>query len=228
MPARTEARTEARTALLLGATGLVGRACLGLLLADDACAAVTTLGRRPLGRTHPKLTHHVVDFDDLAAHADRFAVDDVFCCLGTTMRQAGSREAFRRVDFGYPVEAARLAAGRGAGQYLLVSSIGADPASAFFYTRMKGEVEAAVAALPFYGVYLFRPSVLTGDRAERRPGERAYEAVMGALSFALRGPLRRYRPIAAATVARALVRVAKEQPGGVRRYESDAIAALGA
>ena len=114
-----------RTALLLGATGLVGGHCLDLLLADAAYDAVVTLGRRPLGRSHPKLTHHVVDFDRLAEAASLIEARDVFCCLGTTMKKAGSKEAFRKVDYEYPVAAARIAAANGAEQYLLISALGA-------------------------------------------------------------------------------------------------------
>ena len=98
-----------RTAVLLGATGLVGGHVLDGLLADEAYSAVTTLGRRAPGDSHTKLTHHVIDFDQLQAHAELLIADDVFCCLGTTIKQAGSKEAFRRVDYDYPLQAARLA-----------------------------------------------------------------------------------------------------------------------
>ncbi len=215
-----------RTALVLGATGLVGRQCLHRLLADDAYPSVVTLGRRPLAQAHPKRTHHVIDFDRLADHAALFAAQDVFCCLGTTMKQAGSKAAFRRVDFTYPVEAARLALAGGAEQYLLVSALGANSRSLVFYNRVKGEVEAAVGALPFFGVYVMRPSLLTGQREEARRGERVAEAVLGALSFALRGPLGKLRPTAAATVAAAMVALAKAQPGGVRTYTPEAMRAV--
>jgi uncharacterized protein YbjT (DUF2867 family) len=212
--------------LLVGATGLVGGHCLDMLLADDACRAVVTLGRRPLPRTHPKLTHHVVDFDRLDAHTGVIEGQDVFCCLGATMRKAGSKEAFRKVDYTYPLTLARLALERGAERYLLVSALGANPRSPFFYSRLKGEVEEAVSALPFEGVYLFRPSLLTGDRAEERPGERRAEAALNALSFLLRGPLRKYRPTSARVVAAAMLAAAKAEPGGVRVYEPEAMQAV--
>ena len=217
---------ESRSALLLGATGLVGRHCLDMLLAEDLYATVTTVARRPLGRSHEKLTHHVVDFEYLGARAACFAVQDVFCCLGTTMKQAGSKAGFRRVDYTYVLEAARLAADAGAEQYLLVSAVGADPGSRFFYNRVKGEAEQAVSELPFYGTYLFHPSLLTGSRDVARTGERVAEKVLGRLSFLMRGPLRPYRPVAAACVASAMLAVARRRPGGVQRYESDEIAAL--
>ncbi len=214
-----------RTALLLGATGLVGGHCLDLLLADAAYEAVVTLGRRPLRRSHPKLTHHVVDFDRLADAASLIEARDVFCCLGTTMKKAGSKEAFRKVDFDYPVAAARIAAANGAEQYLLVSALGAGTRSRFFYNRVKGEVEEAIGAFPFDGVYVLRPSLITGDREEARAGEQVSEWVLKALSFVLRGPLRKYRPIEARTIARAMVAMAKRQPGGVQVIESDQIPA---
>ncbi len=215
-----------RSALIAGATGLVGGRCLDLLLADEAYHAVVSLGRRPLPRAHPKLTHHVVDFEHLDAHAGVIEGQDVFCCLGTTMRKAGSKEAFRRVDYDHPLALARQALERGAKQCLLVSALGASPRSPFFYNRVKGEVEQAVSALPFVGVYLFRPSLLTGERQEDRPGERRAEAVTNALSFLLRGPLRKYRPTPARVVAAAMIAAAKARPGGVRVYEPEAMRAV--
>ncbi len=212
-----------RTALLLGATGLVGGHCLDLLLADAAYDAVVTLGRRPLGRSHPQLTHHVVDFDRLTDAASLIEARDVFCCLGTTMKKAGSKEAFRKVDYEYPVAAARIAEANGAEQYLLISALGAGTRSPVFYNRVKGEVEEAICALSFDGVYVLRPSLITGDREDARAGEQASERVLGALSFVLRGPFRKYRPIEARTIARAMVTMAKRQPGGVRVIESDQI-----
>ena len=214
-----------RTALLLGATGLVGRHCLDRLLETDTYGVVVTLGRRALERAHPRLAHHIVDFDRLDEHAALLAADDVFCCLGTTIKQAGSDDAFRRVDFTYVVEAARLARAQGATQFLLVSALGADSRSRLFYPRIKGEAEDAVRALGFERVALVRPSLLLGERATPRTGERVAERVLGFFSFALRGPLAKYRPIAAETVARALVNIAIARPGGVRVYEPAAIRA---
>src|SRR3954468_1816810 len=121
-----------RSALVLGATGLIGGLCLDLLLADGAWSRVTAVVRRPTGRSHPRLAEAVVDFDRLEGRADAFAADDVFCCLGSTIRKAGSREAFYRIDHDYPVAAARLASARGARRFLLVSSLGGDAGSRVF------------------------------------------------------------------------------------------------
>jgi uncharacterized protein YbjT (DUF2867 family) len=217
-----------KTALIAGASGLVGRQCLARLLADPIYGQVVALVRRPLPITDAKLTQQVTDFDRLGAEGARFpASDDVFCCLGTTMKQAGSREAFRRVDFTYIVSLAARAVQYGARQFLLVSALGANPHSQIFYNRVKGETEAAVARLPFAGRQIFRPSILMGERAEHRPAERAGAAILQALARAMLGPLRRFRPVGADTVARALVEVARRGPPGVNIYESDAIARLG-
>lgn len=213
-----------RTALLAGATGLVGGHVLQLLLTDPDYSQVTVLTRRPLTLGHPKLTAQVVDFDRLAQLAPFPRGRDVFCCLGTTIRQAGSRDAFYKVDFAYVHEVARLAARHGATQLLLVTAQGANPRSRIFYSRVKGKVEEAVRALPLHGIHIFRPTLLTGERKAFRPMERAAIVAARVIGWALVGPLARYRPIAAADVARAMVRVAKEGRKGARVYESDEIA----
>jgi uncharacterized protein YbjT (DUF2867 family) len=220
--------TVAKTAIIAGASGLVGGRCLARLLADPGYRRVVALVRRPLPFTDAKLEQQVTDFDRLGAAGEPFpGADDVYCCLGTTMKRAGSRDAFRRVDFTYVVGLAAQALQSGARQFLLVSALGANPRSAIFYNRVKGETETAVGRLPFEGRDIFRPSILAGARAERRPGERAGLAVMRAVSFALVGGLRKYRPIDADTVAAAMIAVAHRAPPGLNIYESDAISRLG-
>lgn len=219
---------DERPAVLLGATGLVGGHCLEILLGDEGYGRVTVLGRRASGRAHPRLEERVGDVERLLEeHAAAFAGADVFCCLGTTIRAAGSQEAFRRVDHDLPVKAARVASAAGARQFLLVTAAGADAGSRIFYSRVKGETEAAVAALPFAGVALLRPSLLLGDRGERRPAEALAQWAAPLLSPLLAGPLRRYRAIHARTVAAAMVRLAKEGVSGTRAVESDQIERLG-
>jgi uncharacterized protein YbjT (DUF2867 family) len=217
-----------RTALLAGATGLVGGHCLERLLAEPAYTRVITLGRRPLDRADPKLEQRVVELNRLGVVGFEFPrAADVFCCLGTTLKQAGSEAAFRQVDFTFVVSLASLALGACAQQFLLVSSLGASPTSRIFYSRVKGETEAAVSALPFEGRQIFRPSILVGERSEHRRGESIGVAVMRGTAFAMVGPLRKYRPIGAATVAEAMVRVALRAPRGIHVYESDEIERLG-
>ena len=216
-----------RTALLLGATGLVGGHCLDLLLSDPAYSKVLTLGRRPLSHEHQKLEHKVVDFEHLPDFAAVMSAQEVFCCLGTTIKKAGSKENFRRVDFTYQYEVARIASHNGAEQLLLVSALGADARSSIFYNRVKGELEDAVSKLAFDGVNIFRPSLLLGERTEFRLGEHVAELPMRYVSFLMVGPLRKYRPVHARAVAAAMLKVAKEHLTGVNIFESDRIRAMG-
>ncbi|MGH9260344.1 MAG: NAD(P)H-binding protein [Acidimicrobiales bacterium] len=215
-----------RRALVAGASGLVGGQLLDLLLEDADYTAVTALVRRELPRPRRKLGQRLVDFDRLA-DGDLPRADDVFCCLGSTMRQAGSKDAFRTVDLTYVERLARLALQHRAKQFLLVSTLGADPRSRVFYNRVKGETEEAVRKLSFEGVHIFRPSLLLGVRREIRPAERLGQLLGAALAFAFVGPLARYRPIAARAVAAAMIRVAKQAGRGVHVYESNRIRQLG-
>jgi uncharacterized protein YbjT (DUF2867 family) len=216
---------EGRSVLLLGATGLVGSHCLDLLLRDAGFAEVHVLARREPTAAHPKLHIHLIDFDRMETAAGRFWVQDVICCLGTTIRRAGSEEAFRRVDLEYPVRAAELATEAAVDHFLVVSAMGADPKSRVFYNRVKGEMEEKISRLPFAAVWILRPSLLLGDRPETRPAERFAAALSRPIAPLMIGPLRKYRPIPAADVARALVTLARaEGRGGV--VESDRIAEL--
>lgn len=202
---------------LLGATGLVGRNCLELLADDRAFERIVVVARRRFGEaTAPRVEGHLIDFDQLEAHADIFAVDQVICALGTTIKTAGSKERFRAVDFDIPVAAARMALKKGARHFLLVSSIGADANSRFFYLRVKGELEDALRRLGFRSVTIVRPSVLLGDRGEFRFGEEVAKR-FGSL---IPG---RYRPVQARHVAEALVRSAKLDVPGLHILESNEI-----
>ena len=208
-----------RSALIAGATGLVGRRLLARLLDDPDVSSVVVLTRRTLSLPHPKLQEGVVDF---AAVAD-FAlppVDDFFCCLGTTMSKAGSRAAFRAVDLDLPVTLARMALAAGATRCFVVSALGADPRSKVFYNRVKGELEAALGALPFATVIAFRPSLLAGPRAETRISERIGIALARPLAGMLPA---RYRPIDAGTVAQAMLVWSHRDVAGRRAVESEDI-----
>ncbi|MFZ5816068.1 MAG: oxidoreductase [Bacillota bacterium] len=216
-----------RRALVLGATGLVGGEVVRLLLEQPEYERVVVLVRRGLGWSHPRLEQRVVEFDRLAEQREAFAVDDLYCCLGTTIRKAGSQAAFRRVDYEYPLTAARLAKEAGVQRYLLVSSMGADPNSAIFYSRVKGEMEQAIAAVGLPSLLIFRPSLLLGERQEVRPAERVAAVIMRAMGPLMVGPLARYRAVEGRTVARAMIRVALEGPTGVHRCLNDQILRLG-
>jgi uncharacterized protein YbjT (DUF2867 family) len=212
-----------RIALLAGGTGLVGSACLQALLQDTGYEKVYLLTRRSVpALSHPKLTQCVVDFDSLDT-LQLPAATDVFCALGTTIRKAGSRQAFRRVDFEIPLAIARLSLQSGAQNFVLCSSVGADPASRNFYLRTKGELEQALRALPFRGLRIFRPSILMGHREESRPGEFLGVWAGRLFQFLMLGPLRRYRPVAAERVGRAMV---ASTGTGTSCLEYDAICGL--
>lgn len=210
-----------RSAVVAGGTGLVGGALVQLLGGDGRYRRVTSLVRREIP-TPPGVTVQLADFERL----DELAlpdVDDAFCCLGTTRRDAGSAAAFRRVDLDYVVAFARCAKRAGALRFMLVSSLGASPRSPFLYPRTKGECEAAISAIGFATVVIVRPSFLLGARAQERAAEAVALRVGRLIRPLLIGPLRKYAPVDAFAVARTLVRAAATAPAGITIIESDAI-----
>ncbi|MGD0589438.1 MAG: NAD(P)H-binding protein [Bacteroidota bacterium] len=212
--------TDTKSALLVGASGLVGGHCLQFLLEESSYTRVVVLVRRPLLITHDKLVQHVVDFSELEILGECLTADDVYCCLGTTIKKAKTQEAFRKVDFDYPIKIAALAQHCGANQFLIVSSLGADPHSRIFYNRVKGEVEEAIRKISFTTINIFHPSILLGERTEHRTGEIAGAFIMSGLKYALIGPLKKYRAIQARDVAKAMVQVAQKNLKGVNIFDS--------
>lgn len=192
-----------RTAIVAGATGLVGKEILAGLLADRAVVAVHSLGRRAPAIQHPKLKAHVVDFAALPVLPP---ADEVYLALGTTIKVAGSQAAFRALDYDANLAVATAALAAGARQAGLVSAMGADASSKVFYSRVKGELENALAQMPFEGLVIARPSMLVGNREAlgqpTRRGEELASALGRALGFLIPA---NYKPIAAAAVARALL-----------------------
>jgi uncharacterized protein YbjT (DUF2867 family) len=207
--------SEPAVAVVAGATGLVGQALVRQLAADDAWREVRALTRRelPPDLSAPTVVPIEVDYTRLEPPPSWAAADHVFCALGTTMRQAGSEEAFRRVDFDYPVALARAALARGARHFLLVTAVGASATSRVFYNRVKGEVEVAITALGFRSVTIARPSLLLGDRGTFRWAEQLGK-VAGLFAPA------RWRPVPAERVARALIATAKRDEPGVGILEN--------
>lgn len=197
--------------LLVGATGLVGRHVLELALADERVTQVVAPVRRPLPE-HPRLLAPQVDYEQLPEDADWWRADAVICTLGTTMKLAGSREAFRRVDHDYPLQVARLAHRHGTPTYALNSAVGANARSRFFYNRVKGELEAHLGEVGFASLALVRPGLIGGQRADHRRGEGAMLRVLGLLEPLLP---RGWRINPAANIAQALLTAALEPRPGV-------------
>lgn len=212
-------------ALIAGATGLVGNELLQQLIRGRQYHTISILSRHEVETTSKRVETIIVDYDALTD--DQIPeVDDVFCCLGTTMNKAGSKDAFRKVDYDYPLQVAEITRRKGAQQYLLVSAMGADKSSYIFYNRVKGEVEEAIAKLGFDAFHVFRPSMLLGERTETRLGEQIGQVVMQGVAPLMVGGLKKYQAIPAETVAEAMVHVARKELTGVYVFESDKIQEL--
>jgi len=204
--------------MLVGATGLVGGHVLRQLLDDARCDAVVAPTRRPLALADPALLNPVVDFEQLPLDADWWTVDAVICALGSTIRQAGSRERFARIDHDYPLQVARQARAQGAHAFVLNSAKGADARSRIFYSQVKGRLEQDLRALDYPSLTLVRPGLIGGERSERRTGEHLASVVLGAL-----GPVlpRGWRINPAEHIAAAMVEAAMNPKPGVQIVEAD-------
>jgi uncharacterized protein YbjT (DUF2867 family) len=208
-------------AWLAGGSGLVGGVLLRLLLEDAKLTTAVSVGRRILPLQHPRLQQVVADFSRPSELEPLDQPDLAFSCLGSTIRKAGSRQAFRQVDHDAVLAFALAARRKGARVFVHLSSLGADPRSRVFYNAVKGEVERDVAALGFPSVYALRPSILDGKRQESRPAERLGLAVSRAL-----GPLLgKYRPTPVEAVARVMIASAMAAAPGSHLVEADAILA---
>lgn len=212
-----------KTAIILGASGLVGSHLLKDLLESDYYQKVIAFARRDLGIQPDKLTTHIVDFDKPDTYRSLVEGDDLFCCLGTTIGKAGSQDAFRKIDYELPISFARMAKDNGVQQYLLVSSIGANAKSSVFYLKTKGECEEVICNIGLDSVSIFRPASLSGNRQEFRLNEKIMLPILKLFSFLLVGKLRKYRPIEASKVAQTMFETAQKQSKGIHIFESDKI-----
>jgi uncharacterized protein YbjT (DUF2867 family) len=211
-----------KTALVIGATGLVGEEVLKQLLQSAEYSKVIALTRKPLTIKNAKLENPVVDFDKPEQYKTTKA-DDVFCAMGTTIGKAGSQAAFRRVDFEIPLQVAEFALKNGATKFILVSSLGANAKSGVFYSRTKGELEQALEKLKYKALIILRPSILLGDRKEHRAGEAIGRYVSEKLSFLFAGPLAKYKGTPVDLLARVMVKLANDDKQGLRIIENDEI-----
>ena len=212
-------QTQTGRAVLLGATGLIGSHVLDLLAQRHEYSEIAVITRRPMTMPAGHCHNRVMSLTELASAASDFAGADVFCCLGTTIRQAGSREAFRQVDHDFVLEAARLTESQGGRRFICVSAVNANPGGKAFYARVKGEMETAVQALDIPMVAFMQPSLLRGEREEFRLGEEVGQVVLAIVRPFTAWTRADWLPIDAVTVARAMVALSlKEEKPGCHRY----------
>ncbi len=216
----------AKSALLAGATGLVGGFVLDQLLQDPTYDSVIVLTRKSLGNNHPKLKEVIVNFDKLEKYSNEIKTDAVFCCLGTTIKTAGSQEAFKKVDYEYPLRLAEIAKQNGTKTYLLISALGSSKSSIIFYNRVKGEVEDAIGKLNFDAFHILQPSLIIGERKENRMGEGIAQKLSPVYDALMFGPLTKYKSIKAEQIAKAMIHFSKSDAKGTLRHESDELQSI--
>ncbi len=214
-------KPDMKTAIVIGATGLVGGQLVQQLLEDPEFSRVLSFGRRSIGIRDARLTEHIIDFEHAETWEPLVRGDVLFSTLGTTLAQAGSKAAQYRVDHSYQLRFAEAAAAGGVPVYVLISAAGADPRSLVFYSRMKGELDLKVSQLSFSSVNILRPGLLAGERAQSRPGERIAYMVLRAINKI--GLAKKYRPVEARIVARAMIRAAIQGRPGVHIHTLDEV-----
>lgn len=218
---------EKRNALLAGATGLVGNQLLNQLIENELYDKIIVITRRPLHSSNEKIIEQLTDFEKVEDLKPELTINDVYCALGTTIKTAGSEDAFIKVDYTYVVNLARWCEKNGVNRFLVVSAMGANEKSSIFYNRIKGKTEAAISKLSIPHIHVFRPSLLMGDRIERRGGEKVAQIVMGFLGFLFAGPLLKYIGIYDIVVAKSMIKAAQSEEKGIRVYESDVMQQMG-
>jgi uncharacterized protein YbjT (DUF2867 family) len=207
-----------KTALVAGSTGLIGDQLIRFLTEDPGYDTVIALSRKPLPIQHSKLKTVITELSSLDDHKTQLIADEVYCCLGTTMRTAGSKEAFRAVDFDYPLALAKLCYANGAKSFCLVSALGANPDSFIFYNRVKGEIENAIDEIGFDRYHIFQPSLLLGDRNEKRAGEDSAKTAYKLFGFLIP---KKYQAIEGIKVARAMIHFSHEKVPGKFVHQSN-------
>ena len=210
-----------KTALVVGATGLVGGFVLAQLLKEEQYNKIIVLTRKPLSIHHSKIKEVLVDFDKLQQSAEHLKADVVFCCLGTTIKAAGSQAAFKKVDFEYPLQIAKIAKQNGATSFLIITAMGASKDSFIFYNKVKGEIEQALQKLNFDVLHIIQPSLIIGERNEHRLGESIAKKLSPIYNSIMRGPLKKYKAIEAAQIAKAMIYFSKENAKGVQYHTND-------
>ena len=215
-----------KNAIVIGATGLVGNLITQKLLEDNRYKIVKVFVRRSLNINNPKLEEHIVDFDKIELWKNNLSGDELYSALGTTIKKAGSKDAQYKIDFSYQYEVVKAASENGVIKYLLISSLGANSKSSNFYLRMKGSLDEKVQQLNFDKIYIFRPSILAGDRNEKRFGESIGIKIAGTIAKIIPA-LKKYRPIKASQVAEAIIKSANQNLSDkIKIYNSEEIFVL--
>ncbi len=210
-----------KSALIAGATGLVGGHLLKLLLNCQHYDKVTVLTRSSLNLNNEKIAEVIIDFDDLENHKAHLHADQVFCCLGTTMKKAGSKQKFNKIDHDYPLNLARLTQHNGSSDFMLISAIGANPDSLFFYNKVKGQTERDIEKLSFNTFHIIRPSLIIGQRPEKRPLEEITGKMSTLFNKLLFGQFKKYQSINAEQIAKAMFAIAQLNTQGAHIHQSD-------
>ncbi len=209
-----------KTALIIGASGLTGNLLLHELLQSEEYKTVIAYVRNPLNIQHLKLVQQIVNFDTLN---NGITAHDVFCCLGTTIKKAGSKAAFEKVDYEYPLKIAELQFKAGSNSFFLISAMGASLQSSFYYSKVKGKLERDVVHIGYNSLYIFRPSLIVGNRTEKRAGEKFAIGLMQFLNPLLFGPFKKFQSVQAAAIAKSMLHFAKNAAKGNHTILSDEI-----
>lgn len=211
-----------KTAIILGATGLTGGILLKNLIRDASYEKIILFSRSKTQENSPKIEEHLIDLFELGKHREKFKADVVFCCVGTTKKKTPNKEIYRKVDYGIPVTAAKLCKENKIEKFLVISALGADANSRFFYNKVKGEMEKSILQQGIKNIFIFQPSLIAGDREEKRPLESIGKQFMKLANLLMFGPLKKYQSIHPKTIARAMIEVA-EKGYEKKRIESDEI-----
>lgn len=215
-----------KNAILIGATGLIGEDLLNKLLASDQYTEVLVISRKQVNHHHPKLKQLTLSFEDLYKYEVQIIGEDIFCCLGTTAKKTPNKELYRKIDYQYPLDLAKIAFENGAKTYHLVSAMGADVNSSIFYNQVKGEIERDLKLIDFKSVHIYQPSLLVGNRKENRFLERMAISTMRIINPILVGKLKKYRSIKIEKVSSAMLNQANKNLKGIFIYTSDQIEQL--
>lgn len=219
-------KTKEKTAIILGATGVTGSVLVSLLTRHKAYAKIKLFSRSVSGLTHPKIEEYLVDLQDLESHKGSFVADEVYCCIGTTKAKTPDKELYKSIDYGIPLQAAKLCKENGIGTFMVISALGANASSSVFYNKVKGQMEDAVIALQIPKTHILQPSLIAGKRDEKRMGEWLAKQFFKVFQFLLIGSLKKYRPIPPETIAKAMVWLGNNEENTIK-IQSDKIKELG-